>query len=117
MRKYLSQALVVTAVTAAASAVLVLGGGTASAAPASAGQCNEGQFCIWQGSNYSGRFDRMYPSYGDGCGETPFRAVSVWNRSGVTVEVFHGSNCSDGGTPIYPGEYHAGGDYFNSNWS
>ncbi|MBD8059300.1 peptidase inhibitor family I36 protein [Cellulomonas sp. JH27-2] len=69
--------------------------------PASAGQCEAGQFCVWSSAGYVGTFQSV--------GSTTVKATampvarSVWNRSGKAAAVYSGLSGSGAATCYAPG--------------
>jgi hypothetical protein len=111
-------------VAAFITAVVLLAGAIAFAAPASAaardGQCNSGEFCYYFNSNQAGSISDFVDSLDDygttqpscyefrgaGAGKgicVKNNAASVWNRTGRTVRVYFNSNFAGAHQDFPPG--------------
>jgi hypothetical protein len=109
---------------AVVSAVVLLAGAIAFAAPASAasrdGQCTSGEFCYYFNSNQAGSVSDFtdslddygttqptcYEFKGAGAGKgicVKNNAASVWNRTGKTVRVYFNSNFAGAHQDFAPG--------------
>ncbi|GAA1550755.1 MULTISPECIES: peptidase inhibitor family I36 protein [Streptomyces] len=66
--------------------LLVGGAGAASAEPQAASDCPSGYFCVWSGSNYTGRRQQVAGTNKDLTGYTVFQSFKSWYNRGSSCD-------------------------------